>query len=107
VKDLGYQLDFLCPRWPARTRKLLAGLVQLGERLGDDHDLALLEAFAKAQGVHRRETETLQEYIAARRKRSAAGIRQLGLRLYAKAPEAAGAQLEQDWKAWRKGLSGE
>lgn len=103
VKNLWYQLDFLCPDWPPRTREMFKGLDKLGELLGEDHDLVLLEHFVEAQGEHGDETTELRRLIDSRRKRLVAGIRHLGSRLYAKTPEAVCAQVERDWKKWRRG----
>jgi CHAD domain-containing protein len=102
VKNLWYQLDFLCPDWPPKTKEMLKGLEKLGEQLGDEHDLVLLESFAKEHREFSQETVALQRLIDARRRRLGVRIRQLGSRLYATSPELVCAQLEQDWKAWRR-----
>lgn len=101
VKDLGYQIDFLCPAWPPKTKAMLDGLKELGEQLGDEHDLVLLDQFVNKHGVYRQETAALQPLIDAKRGQFGAKIRRLGSRLYAKTPEAFCVHLEQDWKAWR------
>jgi CHAD domain-containing protein len=102
VKNLWYQLDFLCPDWPPKTKAALQGLEELGEQLGDEHDLMLLENFAKEQAALSRETAALQVLIDAQRSRFGERCRQLGERLYASRPELFCGQLEQDWTAWRK-----
>jgi len=99
VKNLWYQLDFLCPRWPERTKAMLDGLAQLGEQLGEDHDLFLLEQFAQEHRVYRQETEALQHLIDSQHRLFGERVRQLGSRLYARTPAAVCAQLEQDWHA--------
>lgn len=103
VKNLWYQLDFLCPRWPGMTKAMLEGLEQLGEQLGGEHDLFLLEEFAQEHRVYRQETEALQHLIDSKRRLFGERVLQLGARLYAKTPAAICAQLEQDWQAWRGG----
>ncbi len=105
VKNLSYQLDFLCPRWPGRTKAMLAGLEQLGEQLGEAHDLVLLEQFAKEHRAYRQETTALQRLIDSKRRLFGGRVRQLGARLYARTPAAVCDQLEQDWKSWRGGHS--
>jgi len=102
VKNLWYQLDFLCPAWPANTKQRLAGLAELGEQLGDEHDLELLECFARGQAELSRESALLRPLIIARRARFVARCRQLGARVYADRPALFCGQLERDWKAWRK-----
>lgn len=103
VKNLWFQLDFLCPRWPGRTKALLDGLEQLGEQLGDEHDLLLLEQFAREHRGYRQETEALQHLIDSKRRLFVGRVLKLGSRLYAKTPAAVCAQLEQDWQSWRGG----
>jgi CHAD domain-containing protein len=96
VKYFYYQLEFLRPDWPPKTRALLEGLEKLGDRIGEDHDLVLLESFALEQCGPSEEAAELQRLIDARRKEHGAGIRQLGSRLYASPPEAVFARVEAD-----------
>lgn len=102
VKDLSYQLNFLCPNWPPGTRALMTGLQTLGDHLGHDHDLFLLEQFGRQQCDAGPETVAVQKLIDARRKQIRAAVRQLGDQLFGPAPKAALAGVERDWKAWRK-----
>jgi CHAD domain-containing protein len=101
VKDLWYQLDFLCPAWPPATNALLEGLEQLGVQLGDDHDLVLLHRFTREHFAAAVEAAGIQKLIGTRRKQYGERIRRLGARLYGPAPGAVASQLEQDWQAWR------
>lgn len=103
IKNLWYQLDFLCPNWPSKTKEMLAGLKKLGEQLGNDHDLILLEQFSKEKCGQGKETAGLHQLIDSKRKHHGAGIRQLGARIYANPPEAVCTQWELDWKTWRNG----
>ena len=103
VKDLWYQLDFLCPDWPGHSKALLDALEQLGEELGDDHDLVLLGHFIQEHCDDSKGTKKLQDLIDAKRRSYGAGIRRLGVRIYAETPDKVCAKLEQDWKCWRKG----
>lgn len=102
AKDLWYQLDFLCPEWPPKTKKMLDLLEKLSEQLGDDHDLVLLSQFSDEQGNGRDEKASLRQLIASKRKRYAERVRQLGSALYARMPGPACEQWERDWKTWRK-----
>jgi len=103
VKNLWYQLDFLCPRRGERTKGMLEDLERLGEQLGEHHDLFLLEQFAQEHRAYRQETEALGHLIDSERRGFGGRVLQLGSRLYAKTPAAVCAQLEQDWEAWRGG----
>jgi CHAD domain-containing protein len=100
AKDLWYQLDFLCPAWPARTKALLASLKKLGNELGADHDLVLLQNFAREQRGPGEEAQALDRLIEAQRQIYDTHARQLGSQLYQQMPEAVCTQVEQDWKAW-------
>jgi len=103
VKDLWYQLDFLCPEWPKDSKEILDSLEQLGEELGEDHDLVLLEHFVKEHCDASPEAKELQHRIEVKRREYGTGARQLGARIYAKLPEEICAKLEKDWKNWHKG----
>ena len=102
VKNLWYQLDFLCPDWPTKTKVMLQGLEELGEQLGDEHDLVLLESFVVDHAELSQEAAALQVLIDSQRSRFGERVRQLGARLYASLPDLFCGQLEQDWSAWRK-----
>lgn len=103
VKDLWYQLDFLCPEWPKDSKGILDSLEQLGEKLGEDHDLVLLEHFVKEHCDASPEAKDLQHRIEVKRREYRTVIRQLGSRIYAKLSEELCAKLEDDWKNWHKG----
>jgi len=102
VKNLWYQLEFLCPHWPAKTKKLTRDLEKLGEQLGDDHDLLLLKQFAAKQGGDTKEAARLGQLIDERRTQYTQGILQLGTEVFAPKPKELCTQLKRDWKRWRK-----
>ena len=101
AKNFWYQLDFLCPKWPAKTKAMVEGLENLGDLLGDDHDLVLLVQFAAGHGGSARETDKLKSAVEQRQKQLAAKIQSLGTRLFAPAPKMACRQIKRDWKEWR------
>jgi hypothetical protein len=80
---------------------MLDSLKKLGNELGDDHDLVLLQNFAREQCGPSEETQALDRLIEARRQLHDTNVRQLGSHLYQQMPEEICAQVEQDWKAWR------
>ncbi len=102
VKNFCYHLQTLCPEWPEDTRALTEKLASLGEQLGEDHDLFLLEQFAGQQGDER-EASALRRRIAARQKKLRAVSLKLGAPAFAKPPAAVCRQLEFQWEAWRDG----
>ena len=87
VKDLGYYCCLLRPAWPAITRAMADELERLGEYLGEDHDLFLLQQFVAESGVAPgAEVAALNRRIASRQKRLRAAALKLGARLYAATP---------------------
>jgi len=99
AKVLGYQLDFTCPHWPPRTRALKEGLEKLGDQLGDDHDLVLLQQFITKHSGH--ETATLKRSIEQLHEKLAADAFRLGSDLFSRPASEVGTQLKKDWKRWR------
>ena len=69
-KDLWYQLRLLRDAWPSPMRAAAAEADALSELLGEDHDLAVLVAFARERG----EADEL-EPVVARRRAPGGGVR--------------------------------
>jgi CHAD domain-containing protein len=88
VKDLWYYSCLLQPVWVA-AREMRDELELLGEQLGEEHDLLLLQQFvAERCATEAVETNALNGLIDARRKRLRAAALKLGARLYAETPAA-------------------
>ena len=104
VKNLWCQLRLLCPEWPPAVRAMTDQLDRLGDRLGDDHDLFLLQQFIADHCAGKvAEAKALNQLIVSRRKKLRASASKLGARLYAEAPATVCAQLEKAWNVWRGG----
>jgi CHAD domain-containing protein len=87
VKDLWFYFCLLHPICQAATRTSADDLERLGEHLGEDHDLFLLEEFtAKQCAEESRQAKALNRLIAARQKNLRAAALKLGGRLYAETP---------------------
>ena len=99
VKDLGYYFQLLSPAWPPEVRGLTRKLKLLGARLGDDHDLAVLQEFVAGQGG---EARSLNRLIVGRQKRLRAAALKLGAEIYAEPPATICRRLERHWNGWRK-----
>jgi len=85
VKDLWYYFSLLRPARQAMT----GDLELLGEQLGEDHDLFLLQQFiAKERAAKTGEVKKMNRLIASRQKRLRAAALRLGARLYAEPPAA-------------------
>ncbi len=92
----------LCPAWPVATRATMAVLEQLGDTLGNDHDLALLQQFVGEHAdIAPDEAAALDGLIAAREMKLQAAALKLGRRLYTATPKALCLRLREDWQAWR------
>lgn len=104
VKDLWYYFRLLHPAWSAEMRAMTDELELLGEQLGDDHDLVLLQQFAAEHYCAGRagEVEALNQMIASRQKQLRAAALKLGSRLYAKAPAVICRRLGKDWLLWHR-----
>jgi len=101
VKNLSYQLQLLCPVWPAPVRGMIAQLSRLGEELGDDHDLLLLQQFAAAASpLNDPQAAAVNRLLSVRRQRLQAAALKRGAQLYAEPPAQVVAQLGKFWTAW-------
>ena len=91
VKDLWYQERLLGDAWPGMMKANARESKALSRLLGDDHDLAVLEAVLADEEVTRdvaADVGELLELIAHRRDELLAEILALGRRVYAEPPKA-------------------
>jgi len=103
VKDLWYYFCLLSPALPTAMRARTDELALLGERLGDDHDLFMLQQFvAETFAGPASEAEALNRLIETRQRKLRAAALKLGSGLYAETPDVACRRLETHWKVWRK-----
>lgn len=96
AKDLWYFCTLLERAWPPVMIALGDEAHALSERLGDDHDLAVLLAFAEEHAVG---TEPLRTAVAKRRMRLQDEAFAYGERLFAERPKAFVARVEKWWTA--------
>jgi CHAD domain-containing protein len=105
AKDLWYQVTLLQPLWPEQMEATAHELEQLGECLGDDHDLALLQQAVEekyAGDGNTRELATLKGLIDERQRELRASALALGSRFYAEKPSAFCNRLAGYWRIWRR-----
>jgi CHAD domain-containing protein len=101
AKDLRYALDLLEPAWPGVMKALADEADTLADRLGEDHDLALLRRFARdvaRDGGAERDQLAL---IDTSRRRLQADAWALAARIYADPPSRFARQLAAYWRAWQ------
>lgn len=104
VKYLWYQIEILAALWPNILDNLAAELHDLSEKIGLDHDLAVLRqtVLEDPAGLqHERELLTLVTLIDRRRLELEAQCRPLGERIYSDPPRRFTRRIASYWKAWR------
>jgi CHAD domain-containing protein len=107
AKALGYQLRLLRPIWPGPISVLLDEIDQLTDRLGDDHDLAVLRGRILNEPYNPSETQEsadtrqilLQSLDRRKRKLQSASL-QLARRIYVEKPAQFERRLAAYWQAW-------
>jgi CHAD domain-containing protein len=104
AKDLWYQVCLLRPVWPEQMDATARELETLGEHLGDDHDLAVLQQAVEAKcagAENTRELETLKALIDERQRELRGLALAIGSRFYAEKPSAFCDRLAGYWRVWR------
>lgn len=99
TKDLYYQTQLLRPVWPDAMKAYEKALKELGDRLGDDHDLVVLR-----QRLARAEDGAPTDVIAridARRERILDEALPIAERVFAERPKRYAARLGAWFSAWR------
>ena len=100
VKYLRHQFALLRPVWPDVLEAMEDTADELGERLGGDHDLAVLrERVETEQMLAPRVRQALLRRIDTRRKEHQRAALALGNRLYAEKPAALRQRLGRLWNA--------
>ena len=101
AKDLRYTLDLLEPVWPAVVKAMADETDALADRLGEDHDLALLRRFARdvaEDGATEREVLTV---IDGARRKLPADAWALAARIYDTGSQRFSRRMESYWRAWK------
>jgi CHAD domain-containing protein len=105
AKDLWYQVSLLHRVWPEQMDAMASELEMLGECLGDDHDLFVLQQAVEehcASDGDGRELEILHGLIAERQRELRAAALALGARFYAEKPSTFCNRLAGYWQIWRR-----
>lgn len=102
-KDLWYHLRLLRPIWPEVMKPLASQAKQLGDALGDDHDLAVLQQTLlkePEQYGDPNDLEMLLALIDQRQSQLQLTAKYLGQRLYAEKPSAFADRMGSYWQTW-------
>ncbi len=101
VKDLANQLRLVCSARPGKLKPHMDELDHLGDLLGDDHDLFMLNKFVGETIRLPREKKPVEEAIAERQNKLRSEALELGASFYTKKPNQFCRQIGTGWKSWR------
>ena len=104
ARYLRFQLETLTGMWPEVLGAVAAAVDDLGETLGDEHDLAELAKVVNSDRSltsKKRERELLTALIEQRRKDLQQQARVKGLRVYAEPTDRFVERLGVYWEAWK------
>jgi len=102
AKYLRYHLRLLRPTWPAVLKRARSQIKTLADRLGDDHDLAVLAEtlpLALKGDSDPARNQIFTALVAQRCAEQRDEARWLGLRVYAERPKAFARRLGAYWDA--------
>ena len=103
VKDLWYQARLFHPVWPAAMDPLVMSAGDLGEMLGDHHDLVVFRALMSAlEPALLGQAEPLRGRALEQMTAIGTAARPLSARLLAGRPDAIAAQWVDWWRLWRR-----
>jgi CHAD domain-containing protein len=103
VKYLRYQLELITPTWPEIVGKPTYQAKEMGDLLGDDHDLAVLRGLlTETDGDERptAKTSSIAELIDRRREKLQSKAIAKGELLYRERPKQFARRLKAYWQKW-------
>lgn len=106
VKYLRHQMELLQPLWPEMMSGYVGSLVQLGDLLGEEHDLAALLRFVVSNPMvcpDPAERTLIGALAQHRRSELQTGSLALGRRVYAESPSQFTSRMRSYWAAWDEG----
>jgi CHAD domain-containing protein len=100
VKDHGYHARLLAPVWPVLMEPYATLLDDLGEVLGEQHDLVAFAPVVTGSGLAPEARNALEDLIVEERRRLEARALVMGARVYAERPKAMARRMGAWWAAW-------
>jgi CHAD domain-containing protein len=100
VKDHGYHARLLAPVWPVLMEPYAALVDDLGEVLGEQHDLVAFAPVVAASAMAPGARAALEDLIVEERRRLEARALVVGARVYAEKPKAMARRMGAWWAAW-------
>jgi len=101
VKDLNHQLSLICPARPRKFRLRTSRLDKLGNLLGNDHDLFVLNQFVARKFGRMPGARLFQDLIITRQNKLRSEALKLGGRFYPTKPDRFCRCIGREWKKWR------
>jgi CHAD domain-containing protein len=104
AKDLWYQLRILRDAWPEALGPTADQVHELGDLLGDHHDLQVLAEDARERAglfIGKGEAKRLAKLAQRRQKELLRQALEIGERVYAERPKRFEKRLRRYWLAWR------
>jgi hypothetical protein len=100
VKDHGYHVRLLAPVWPVLMAPYAALVDDLGEVLGEQHDLVAFGPMVAGSALAPEARAALEDLIVEERRRLEARALVVGARVYAEKPKAMARRMGAWWAAW-------
>ena len=103
VKYLWHQFQILRPLWPALMKVLAQDCDRLADRLGDEHDLAVMQEsplVQEMQGANRGNAEVLSSIVSRERSRLRRAATPLAERIYVESANRFVVRVEGYWLAY-------
>jgi hypothetical protein len=100
VKDHGYHARLLAPVWPVLMEPYAALLDDLGEVLGEQHDLVAFAPVVAGSALTPEARGALEDLIVEERRRLEARALVTAARVYAERPKAMARRMGAWWAAW-------
>jgi CHAD domain-containing protein len=100
VKDHGYHARLLAPVWPVLMEPYAALVDDLGEVLGEQHDLVEFAPVVAGSAMAPSARAALEDLIVEERRRLEARALVVGARVYAEKPKAMARRMGAWWAAW-------
>jgi CHAD domain-containing protein len=100
VKDHGYHARLLAPVWPVLMEPYAALVDDLGEVLGEQHDLVAFAPVVAGSALAPEVRAGLEDLIVEERRRLEARALVIGARVYAEKPKAMARRMGAWWAAW-------
>jgi CHAD domain-containing protein len=105
VKNLYYELKMLEPVWPKRIDKMTSRLSKLQDKIGLDHDVAVLKGLLRQEPEAFGGTEVVERVVRCLNEQSQQLRRAsepLGRRIFTEKPRRFVRKLGRRWVKWRK-----